>query len=486
MSNILAAVIVVLLLTMATGCPSTQYTPVTAKTIVMRAPPVFEPLPIMNPETPSVYMTPGLPDLNDTSWSQPVGEDPLLGPFPYDGNLITFESMDRTTVIVRALDPISGSTVWESKIPGGVITDPLFIGGSIILSLGPDRSSPRGNPQGETLAAIDASDGRIQWNIDLDHIRSLPQISEYNVIVGQNQGGLIAVDRETGNEVWRVPPEDSSIGSAAHIHQDLAIQVTYKTKDGPEASNASLIAAYHAATGERKWATTLEGILSSVITARSGVVFAGMELSGVSGRVYALSADNGSILWQTDVDARLTDRPLLNDGSLYFKTEGHGLGSYGPRSVISLDAKDGKVQFDFRPGRGRIDSFLLFEDGLYVADSNWGGEDKTGARIYSVDPLSGETIWIHTMSGSIPGRLSAADGTLYISDVEWAAASPLKNLPEDQAWASGRIQAINARNGKLLWTYPIAVSADRLPPDPVIFDGMSLFIDMGSFITALR
>jgi len=112
---------------------------------------------------------------------------------------------------------------------------------------------------------------------------------------------VLAMDAETCRQVWRVREEGPSIG--------LGVNRGAAYLDGRlfRGTGEGDVLAYDAATGKKLWTARIanrdkgEGIPSAPI-AWDGLVFigtSGSDIYGVQGRMYALEAQTGKVVWET-------------------------------------------------------------------------------------------------------------------------------------------------------------------------------------------
>ena len=153
----------------------------------------------------------------------------------------------------------------------------------------------------------------------------------------QEQGShLVALDKQTGKELWRVAREEGSSWSPPLI-------ITHNGKKQMIVSASNKVRSYDPATGKLIWECA--GLGSNVIPApviHSGVVYV---MSGHRepnllaiqlGREGDLTGTD-AILWTNNRGNAYTGSPVLHDGKLYFVTDS-GL-------ITCLDARTGKPYY---------------------------------------------------------------------------------------------------------------------------------------------
>ena len=81
-------------------------------------------------------------------------------------------------------------------------------------------------------------------------------------------------------------------------------------------SNDSKLYAFDTATGTRRWATRLGGVVFSSPAVANGVVYVGAS----DGRLYALRTSNGRVLWSAPVGDEIISSPTVSNGMVYVGT----------------------------------------------------------------------------------------------------------------------------------------------------------------------
>lgn len=128
----------------------------------------------------------------DERWARSLGHAaPSTAPVATDGRLY-LGSEDGG---VRVLTAAGGDVVWtQDAVAGG----PVAVGDGSVFVAGKDA-----------IAALDAADGAIQWrngSLDVDPVP--PAVTDDAVFIGDASDGdeplLVALDRKTGDELWRV------------------------------------------------------------------------------------------------------------------------------------------------------------------------------------------------------------------------------------------------------------------------------------------
>lgn len=190
----------------------------------------------------------------------------------------------------------------------------------------------------------------------------------------------------------------------------------------------------------------------------------------VLGRVYALKASNGQVLWQKGL-------PVASPG---MNSEAPGAGSlFVDHGTIYLNAFDGTTLADeifaLRASDGSIlwskqnGSLLLWTESngvLYLSDQSTGF-----GNIEAMSGTDGRVIWSqNTPSDSA----TVANGVLYVQS---ANASPAGDKKEQKTLA-----AFRAQDGHLLWSVPVIDTGSSIP----VFANGEILINNNAHFCAYR
>lgn len=243
---------------------------------------------------------------------------------------------------------------------------------------------------------------------------------------------LLALDAETCQPQWRVGEDGASVGLAVNRGAAYLDGRLFRgTSDGD-------VAAYDAETGQKLWSTHLadrekgESVPSAPI-AWSGLVFvgtAGSDVYGVQGRMYALEAGTGKVVWETYTVP--TDAPQPGNEKMqeqarqtWGNENGIPITGGGTWSTYSLDAQRGLLYIptgnpgpdfakDVRPGDN------LYTNSVLILDA------RTGLyrNHYSLVPadfhdwdLSAAPVLVTTRGGRRVVAGAPKDGLLHVYDL---------------------------------------------------------------------
>ena len=141
------------------------------------------------------------------SWAQPITDS--------DCECLYLSSMEHT---VYAIDPVSGSQIWQSPTLGGSVVGTPAISEQDVLYIG---------TFGGKLFALDGVDGSILWEFATEGwIWSGPVLDDGILYFGDLDGYFYAVDAQAGTQIWRLTPEQLDgeiVGSPLVIGQDIYV-----------------------------------------------------------------------------------------------------------------------------------------------------------------------------------------------------------------------------------------------------------------------
>ena len=207
--------------------------------------------------------------------------------------------------------------------------------------------------EGKQLWQTDVGSGIHQWGT-----ASSPVLFENLVIVNAavESGSLVALDKETGHEVWRDENVKDTWGSPTLVDvpgggQELVLIIRGQ------------IVGFNPASGERLWwCSSPDYFVCGTPISENGVVYAS---SGRKKKMMAIRAGGRGdvtethVIWQQDVGSNIPS-PVLYEGRIY-DVDSRGI-------TVCLDAETGEIVSQGRvPNSGTIYASMLAADGkLYV------------------------------------------------------------------------------------------------------------------------
>lgn len=339
-----------------------------------------------------------------------------------------------------ALDEANGSVVWSNPSIRGLSTPAVF-NGTLLL----------GGSDGR-LHAIDAANGFELWNVTLiahpqvSGVTSSPKLLFDTAYVGTfnetgGPGDVVALWATNGTIRWRHAAPASMSFSSPGISDGLlyvgvigryntTTQVTYDPPYG--------VLALDAATGEQAWFhATGASVAASPLIVDSQVIVPAKD-----GFVYALNTTTGAVVWRVDVVAGVSSPALVGSTVVV------GGGSFGSGGRVSaLDARTGSVLWTFTPN-GPVQSSVAAASGEVFFSTN-----VANGTVYALNATSGRLAWSYTPSPTqyIFGSPVVADGWVFApSDnghvycIQDAAPAATSSLPWVAITAGGTVAVVAA------------------------------------------
>lgn len=239
-----------------------------------------------------------------------------------------------------------------------------------------------------------------------DEIRRKATVARGMVFVGAYDNNLYAINRETGEFVWKFPASDSVGGSTPFVYED-AVFIGSADKH---------LYSLQVLNGRLNWRFTANGPIYSSPNVRFDHVFFGSD----DGFIYAVNANHGRQAWKTNAYSAIRSTPFVDEDRVFFGTEG----GY----IFCLELATGKIKWQSQAKRAVTSSPT-------VADSDivfFGSLDST---VYALDASSGWIIWRFRTRRPIISSPVAHEGVVYIGS------------------SDGSLYAIDMDTGRQLWAY---------------------------------
>ena len=288
----------------------------------------------------------------------------------------------RGRLLVLCLDRATGKVRWEREVPAATIEKvsgvnqpasptPVTDGVSVFACFG-----------SHGLVAFDFEGNKL-WELELgpypNHMGSAssPILFGDRVLLNVETDGpdfLLAVDKQSGKEIWRVPKRVRQMGYSTPLIWNGKVVVA-----GHES-----VKAYDPADGRELW--TVGGLSTYVVpTPVADGRFVFVTSSGPGGNVTMAISPEGQVAWRSSKGAAYVASPILAGGRLVAINNG-GVAS-------CLDAKSGDLLWQQRlPARGSYYSSPITIAGvLYVINEKGevsvlrAGETFKLLRTYSLD-----------------------------------------------------------------------------------------------------
>jgi outer membrane protein assembly factor BamB len=291
-----------------------------------------------------------------------------------------------------ATDTSTGEERWSHQADGDTVFGPSLAGDLVVIGVWGSESG--------LVVALDRESGEEAWRVEVPNFPKAPTYAD-GVLYVPAEGGLSAenavqaLDAETGEEIWTFAvPDSSSIGDAVAVADGIVVVSGY-TASG---SGGAGIYALDAASGEEKWRFSGSNALTFDPVVGDGVVLA-IDLP----RVWGLDLATGEEIWQ-----------------ISGADSGGGAAITGGTAVVAfldevraLDVASGDEVWS-TPIDGVGGPPVVAGDLVYVAA--WRRADDLGADwLYALDLASGDERWSQQAEFKVSGNQPIAnDGVLYL------------------------------------------------------------------------
>jgi outer membrane protein assembly factor BamB len=294
-------------------------------------------------------------------WRASTGSDSGFGP----GDLVRIG--DRLIVgdfDLVAMNARDGQTMWRYSSEDGDATG-AFLGATSARTVWTGSSS--GN-----IHAVQTDTGRRRW---VTRVSTVPAavfqpvldrgivFARYTTTGRIHEGGLVAVEAETGRLLWRQElPVVPTLGSATAggpliVGEDVVV-----------VRNDGSLFAFRSATGVLRWKAPPVDVPNSVGQPQQDF----RALALVAGRSIVAGSMSGSVIAYT-LDGRPSWRSDLAEGSTAFRMGAHGATVYVPFSsgkLVAVDGESGRVMWRIGDGKSEFSSPpAVFENCRYFATS---------------------------------------------------------------------------------------------------------------------
>jgi outer membrane protein assembly factor BamB len=342
---------------------------------------------------------------------------------------------------VLVLPGCSGPTTGTSASPSPALSPSA----SPTPTLDPSAPAPLSvytTAQDGTVAALNASDGKVRWDSSISGTK--PILANGVVYVGSNSQDVYALSANSGTLLWHT--------QITHL-EDSPLTVM----DGVLYAHSTDNRLYALSTrdGSLRWHSQQGG---DVIAVSNGMVYV-QSSSGVS----ALNASNGSLLWNYRSAGDDTALWAISGNQAYAVEEYRGEGDVTSNRLHVLNQANGKEQWGFAAGKTVL-SLVGIENGIVYLHARTPNTALPDA-MYALNTSDGSVRWHAQLQDGQTGIPMFANKTIYI-------AAP-----------NGYISALNAANGKALWRIRIPLSdpAITVPQVVAISDGAvyTFFLNQG-------
>ena len=291
--------------------------------------------------------------------------------------------------MLYALDAATGDLLWQHDTGSPVQYAPLVADGAVYV--------PTISEGGRKIHALDAASGAELWvapeyypfDTGWEFGVGAALASDMLLMI-DDQGGLQAVNAQTGESVW------SFRGEVGTDTPPMAIgEVVYVTA-------VNTAHALDLETGEELWKFS-----TGMFPARgfTPVIEDGMYFFAPDDHVYALDTANGEQAWTFGLDSMAGTPPVVAEGTVFVASE-FGI-------LYSLDQQTGDVHWSLGLAENMLQSIEVANGILYLESSD--------GYLMALDALTGEPLWGFN-KGFFSGvrTYTISDGVVYFSSLNGA------------------------------------------------------------------
>lgn len=277
-----------------------------------------------------------------------------------------------------------------------------------------------GNDKG-TLTSVSA-DGTIKWKYEAGNlIEAAPLVFGNKVIVGLNNGKLIAVDKVTGKLIWTYTTDNQISGSANVWVSGSKAGIVVGSYD-------YYLHCIDPRTGKEIWKIETNNYVNGTPSIQDGKIIFG----GCDGVIRVVDPLTGNQKDTVDVGVYIAASPSLAGDMAYF-------GDY-EGTVFGLNIKTKKMVWKI-PGTAESGSVLA----VPAVGNNFvviGNEDKF---LYCYNALTGKLIWKYRTNGRIVGSAVVTKTKVLFTSMD------------------GTVNILGLADGKKLWSFNTGTSVSSSP-----------------------
>ncbi len=250
-------------------------------------------------------------------WSYDTGSRSVSSPAVYDDTIYVGNDAGE----LHAVDVASGERIWryrgEGAVTGAPTVDPD--GSSIYFGSTADRVYAL-NPDGEEV-------WRLQTN---EEVETTPAVIGDVVTVTTRGAVIYRVDADTGDQVNSHSVGDGVRSSPAVVSRDGRDINVFGSEDG-RVYAVEFWRDEGVRRVDRRWTRSTGGAVRSSPSVAGERVYVGSD----DGSVYAVSLEDGSVIWRHETDDRVRSSPSVSEDAVYVGSD--------DGYVYAFDAEDGEL-----------------------------------------------------------------------------------------------------------------------------------------------
>lgn len=277
---------------------------------------------------------------------------------------------------------------------------------------------------------------------------------------------VYAMRTDNGSVLWKYTFNGATETNGAPLVDNGIVYILAETSDvGP-----GTLYTLRASDGAQLWRYNANDYLSSLTIAGGIAYVTTYDNTSDSGSIIALHANNGTLLWYSDIPGSSYDTPIVENGILYTTAYKNNSGS---GTIYALRASDG-AQLWHTTANTAFYSILTAANGILYVSSAQG--------IAALQASNGQQLWSDALQGDIASQL-LVNGVLYFTatkvSMETSSVSASQMQPLSQMRTTGNllnrmlpmsflkqtipakeglssVYAVRASDGAVLWNYQMS------------------------------
>ena len=248
------------------------------------------------------------------------------------------------------------------------------------------------------IVCLDGQRGTERWGYRTDGpIWAAARIEGDNVFVGTANGSVFALNRLTGEPVWKQPHFSAGAVGAQPAAAGGRLFITFDTNE---------LKALDAGAGEVIWTYQRDHLSAFTLAGHAApLVHGDTVIVGFSdGVLAALRVEDGSVVWERELASeasRFKDAdgdPVVRDGTLYASSNAGG--------VYALDPATGNVRWHHA---------MLGASGPAVTTGNVFVTSVDDRELRCLDRATGKAVWRSGFHRGTPSTPTVATGYVFVS-----------------------------------------------------------------------
>lgn len=289
---------------------------------------------------------------------------------------------------------------------------------------------------GNTVEKLDSKKGKILWTYTTPDLSAPVTIAGGVVYVTPQDSSIYALNATNGKLLWQ---------TLQHFSGSVVVVQNIIYARNPD---TGYLYALDALNGQVLWQRQL-GIPVARLVVAEGNIYVTATIESPSTPIYAvlyaLRSSDGTEMWHTTFSNQfLVNTPQIVNGVLYTDSTADNKSASPPDRhsyVYAFDAKTGVMRWRSVEIKAYVGVEPTVANDIVYVGSNALGTD--GPSIYAFRASDGSLVWKKPVSNSVDSWLQVVNGVLY-------------TVEGSQTFVETPVLALNASNGVVLWSHPLA------------------------------